>query len=97
MATCEKCGNAYDKSFEVKIGGKVHVFDSFECAIAAVAPRCTHCGIAIIGHGLEASGKMYCCNHCALHAGEAGLNDRDDTASDRRADPDSNVFSSNAT
>jgi hypothetical protein len=24
-----------------------------------------HCGCAIIGHGIEARGVLYCCNHCA--------------------------------
>jgi len=37
-ATCEVCGNVYDKCFELKIGGQTHVFDSFECAIHALAP-----------------------------------------------------------
>jgi hypothetical protein len=44
MARCEVCGNEYDKSFEVIMGGKSHVFDSFECAIQALALTCHHCG-----------------------------------------------------
>ena len=44
MAQCEVCGNDYDKSFEVMMGGRGHTFDSFECAIHALAPRCEHCG-----------------------------------------------------
>ena len=42
MATmqCETCGNHYDKAFEVVLDGQRHVFDSFECAIERVAPRC---------------------------------------------------------
>ena len=45
MGTCEVCGNQYDKAFEVTLaGGERHVFDSFECAIHAVAPKCSHCG-----------------------------------------------------
>ena len=53
MATCETCGNDYDKSFQVTMNGKAHTFDSFECAIHALAPTCDHCGIRIVGHGLE--------------------------------------------
>src|SRR4051794_7916413 len=50
MATCEVCGNEYDKAMEITVaGGTTHVFDSFECAIHAIAPRCAHCGCAIIG------------------------------------------------
>ena len=33
MATCEVCGNEYDKSFELIVAGARHTFDSFECAI----------------------------------------------------------------
>jgi hypothetical protein len=76
MPICEVCGNDYDKAFEVKSGGRSHVFDSFECAIHALAPRCAHCGCTIIGHGAEAGGKMYCCAHCARKSGVRGLDDR---------------------
>ena len=76
MARCEHCGNDYDKSFEVVMGGERHVFDSFECAIHVLAPSCSHCGCRIIGHGLEADGAMYCCAHCAEQSGITGLKDR---------------------
>ena len=76
MATCEVCGNDYDKSFEVMMQGSSHVFDSFECAIHALAPRCEHCGCRIVGHGVEAAGSIYCCVHCAEERGESGLADR---------------------
>jgi threonine dehydrogenase-like Zn-dependent dehydrogenase len=33
MATCEACGNDYDKAFEVVAAGERHTFDSFESAI----------------------------------------------------------------
>jgi hypothetical protein len=46
MATCEVCGNDYDKSFEIRQDGESHVFDSFECAIHALAPTCAHCSCA---------------------------------------------------
>lgn len=73
---CEVCGNDYDKSFEVTTGGQSHVFDSFECAIHALAPRCAHCDCRIVGHGVEAGGDMFCCAHCAMAAGVGGLKDR---------------------
>jgi hypothetical protein len=79
VPTCEVCGNDYDKAMEISVaGGQARTFDSFECAIHAVAPRCEHCGVAIIGHGQEAGGSMYCCAHCAREAGHAGLADRGD-------------------
>lgn len=43
MAKCQVCGNDYDKSFEVTAAGARHTFDSFECAIQAMAPVCEHC------------------------------------------------------
>jgi hypothetical protein len=76
MAKCEVCGNDYDKAFTVTALGKSHTFDSFECAIHALAPACAHCGCKIIGHGLENDGTFYCCANCARQAGVKGLDDR---------------------
>jgi hypothetical protein len=74
--TCEVCGNEYDKAMEIMASGKRHVFDSFECAIQALAPRCAHCGCRVIGHGVEAGGRTFCCAHCAHHAGVQQAQDR---------------------
>jgi hypothetical protein len=76
MATCEVCGNDYDKAFQVTREGREHTFDSFECAIHALAPRCAHCDCRIVGHGVEANGTLYCCAHCARESGAAELRDR---------------------
>jgi hypothetical protein len=76
MAQCEVCGNNYDKAFTVSMAGKIHTFDSFECAIHALAPRCDHCGCRIIGHGMEANGSFYCCAHCASKEGVSAVQDR---------------------
>ncbi|NLG60813.1 MAG: hypothetical protein GX539_01100 [Candidatus Cloacimonetes bacterium] len=76
MATCDQCGNDYDKAFQVTMGGRTLTFDSFECAIAKMAPRCSVCSTTIIGHGLEANGTYFCCDHCAEKAGVEALRDR---------------------
>jgi hypothetical protein len=76
MATCETCGNDYDKAFQVVQNGKSHTFDSFECAIQALAPQCAHCGVRIVGHGLEDDGTFFCCDHCAEKEGVKDLRDR---------------------
>jgi DNA-directed RNA polymerase subunit RPC12/RpoP len=76
MATCAQCGNDYDKAFQVTKGGETLDFDSFECAIARLAPTCEHCSVKIIGHGVEAGGRMFCCAHCAEQAGVTALVDR---------------------
>ena len=76
MGTCSQCGNNYDKTFEISMDGETHVFDSFECAIAALAPICPHCGVRIVGHGVEQNGRIFCCAHCAKQEGVQGLVDR---------------------
>jgi hypothetical protein len=76
MARCETCGNDYDKAFQVSMNGTTHTFDSFECAIHALAPTCENCGIRIVGHGLEKDGTFFCCEHCAEAIGVTGLRDR---------------------
>jgi nitrite reductase/ring-hydroxylating ferredoxin subunit len=78
MARCDLCGNEYDKTFTVVRNGETHVFDSFECAIHALAPTCPHCGCRVIGHGVESDAGIFCCAHCAEAAGVAGLRDRVD-------------------
>jgi hypothetical protein len=74
--TCEVCGNQYDKCFEVRKDGETHIFDSFECAIHALAPRCEHCGCMILGHGMETPDHYFCCAHCASVHGVEGFEDR---------------------
>ena len=76
MAVCETCGNDYDKSFQVMMNGQPHTFDSFECAIQRLAPLCEHCNCRIIGHGVEADGRMFCCAHCADASGISAVKDR---------------------
>jgi DNA-directed RNA polymerase subunit RPC12/RpoP len=77
MPTCTTCGNDYDKAFTVTTaGGNSFVFDSIECAAQQLAPTCDNCGVRILGHGLEANGTFYCCDHCAEKAGVTGLTDR---------------------
>ncbi len=76
MSRCEVCGNEYDKAMEITLGGESHTFDSFECAIHALAPACGHCGCRIVGHGVEANGSFYCCANCAAGEGVSELRDR---------------------
>lgn len=76
MPACEVCGNEYDKAFQVIRDGATHTYDSFECAIHALAPRCDHCECRILGHGVESDGLIFCCAHCAAESGVSGLVDR---------------------
>ncbi|MEH2553855.1 formamidopyrimidine-DNA glycosylase [Bradyrhizobium algeriense] len=72
---CEGGHHGY-KVFQVTMNGEAHTFDSFEYAIHALTPTCDHCGIRIVGHGLEKAGTFFCCEHCAQGEGAKGLRDR---------------------
>jgi phage terminase large subunit GpA-like protein len=76
MAKCDVCGNDYDRSFQVTVGGRTMTFDSFECAIHGCAPQCAHCSCRIIGHGVQDGQTLYCCAHCAEQKGARSLRDR---------------------
>ena len=76
MATCQVCGNEYEGAMEVTVGGQTHVFDAFECAIHALAPTCATCGVRVIGHGVQAGERIFCCAHCASRGGVQGVADR---------------------
>ncbi|WP_298915364.1 hypothetical protein [uncultured Algimonas sp.] len=71
MAQCNQCGNDYDRAFTVTLhDGQTGTFDSFECAIAKMAPSCAQCGCRIIGHGRETvDDRTFCCASCADMAG----------------------------
>lgn len=69
MPRCEVCGNEYRKTLEIKHQGRVGIFDSFECAIHAMAPTCEHCGCRVIGHGVELGERIFCCANCAQMMG----------------------------
>jgi hypothetical protein len=75
MARCMVCGNDYANSFEVSMAGQRFVFDSFECAISKLAPTCARCECRIIGHGIQAKLKFYCCAHWARQAGVSDVVD----------------------
>jgi hypothetical protein len=75
-ASCEVCGNDYDKAFQVVVQGVSHTFDSFECAIQALAPTCAHCHCRVLGHGMEKNAQIFCCAHCAAESGATEMRDR---------------------
>jgi hypothetical protein len=76
MDVCEMCGNSYDKMLTIFVDNKKHKFDCFECAVHSLAPICNHCGVRILGHGLEEEGHFFCCAHCARAAGQNQFVDR---------------------
>jgi hypothetical protein len=62
---CEVCGMECEAPLELGFRGRVGIFDSFECAIHAMALSCDRCHCRIIGHSFESDGQVYCCPHCA--------------------------------
>lgn len=73
---CFRCDNEYDKCFQIIKNNQTYVYDCFECAISHLAPKCERCDCPIIGHGLEDSGRFFCCAHCAKLSNSQGLKDR---------------------
>jgi hypothetical protein len=41
-----------------------------------MAPVCEHCTCRIIGHGVQAGDRFFCCAHCARMAGAELVRDR---------------------
>jgi hypothetical protein len=75
MARCETCGNDYDRPIAITLNGESHLFDSFECAIHALAPTCGRCGVRVLGHGVQDAAHIYCGASCARGAGAKGFVD----------------------
>lgn len=76
MAICDMCGNDYDSAFTITRGSEAGTFDSFECAIHAMAPTCSHCGCRVLGYGVQDGSDVYCCAHCARGSGVTEVTDR---------------------
>lgn len=62
---CEVCGHESEDAFEVVRHVGRHTFDTFECAIYALAPQCANCGVRVMGHGVSDDDHTFCCSHCA--------------------------------
>lgn len=75
MTVCNTCGNDYEKTLHIIKEGRAYEFDSFECAIHALAPRCASCGCRVIGHGVQTNIDIFCSAHCASSVGITGLTD----------------------
>ncbi len=70
MSYCAVCGGESDRVFSIATAaGHVYTFDTFECAIDRLAPRCACCGIRIIGHGIAKQKSIFCGSHCAQYLG----------------------------
>ncbi len=69
---CEVCGNESDDTFQIVRHVGRHTFDTFECAIYAMAPVCARCRVRVIGHPVIEGDHTFCCSHCA----EAGPRQR---------------------
>lgn len=63
--SCEVCGNNNEECFEVRLGKESHVFDSFECAMKALTPKCARCGCQISSQGVLEDNVLFCSYFCA--------------------------------
>jgi hypothetical protein len=64
-ARCENCGMDIEKDYILFINGEELMFDSFECAVNFVAPRCAHCNTVIMGNGVHHSNDIFCSTFCS--------------------------------
>lgn len=64
-ARCLNCGENIEKDYILFINGTEYTFDSFECAVNFMAPRCINCDSVIIGQGVHKEGEIFCTDHCA--------------------------------
>lgn len=62
---CLNCGEDIEKDYILFINGTEYTFDSFECAVNFMAPRCCNCNSVIMGHGIRTEGEIYCSKSCA--------------------------------
>lgn len=62
---CENCGSNIEKDYILFINGAEFFFDSFECAVNFVAPRCAHCNTVILGKSFQSGDQVFCTENCS--------------------------------
>lgn len=63
---CINCGFNIEKDYILYVNGTEFTFDSFECAVNFVAPRCASCNTVIMGKGVQTHGSVYCSSTCSM-------------------------------
>ncbi|MFA6237893.1 MAG: hypothetical protein WC635_11235 [Bacteriovorax sp.] len=61
---CMNCGVNIEKDYILFINGTEFTFDSFECAINFVAPRCANCNTIVMSRGLRSGEEVFCSDSC---------------------------------
>ena len=64
-ARCVNCGVNIEKDYILFINGSEFTFDSFECAINFVAPRCLNCNTIVMGRGVQMGNDIFCSKECS--------------------------------
>ncbi len=72
MTKCETCGRQNEGLFEVIKDGVSRTFDSFDCAIEAMARPCKNCGCLITGNDSLDGDITFCCGACQRQFAELG-------------------------
>ncbi len=69
MTKCETCGSTSARTLDISVNGVSHSYDSLECAIFALAPRCANCSELVVSRGIAAKELIFCGDSCArVHA-----------------------------
>lgn len=71
MSKCETCGNQNGQLFDVVKNGETRTFDSFDCAIEAMATPCDNCGCLITGSDAIEGDTRFCCSACQRQASDS--------------------------
>ena len=64
-ARCVNCGSNIEKDYILFVNGAEFVFDSFECAVNFVAPRCSACNSIIMGKVIHRADEIFCSANCS--------------------------------
>lgn len=64
LGACELCGEVSERPLRTSHDETVRTFDSFECAVAALATLCHGCGALVMGEGATLDGRTFCSTDC---------------------------------
>jgi len=71
VSKCETCGSQNGDLFEVVKDGVSRTFDSFDCAIEAMAALCGNCGCLVTGKNSVDRNDGFCCKACHQQASDS--------------------------
>jgi hypothetical protein len=65
VAKCEVCDCGCVEPIAICVNDVTHTYDSLECAIVGLAPRCANCGELVVSRGVSRRSQIFCADGCA--------------------------------